>query len=245
MQACTRTAAVLSAAVTLALGTVAFGQGAPQHTAMDPQNGPAAQQGEIGGRTVGVRNEAMANMAPNMEADKSINMQLMKFTTMADNAGDQHFALKAGCGNMEEVEFSKVVAEKATDPKVKELAQMMVKEHGMAQDKLKPIGEKLGVMYPTALPSMKQNELNFLAAMSPEKMQKAYLGMMKAAHVMTVSEYTDATKHIMDADLKAYVMEMLPKIRAHTATILKLNEEMGMPLDTNFKAGDMGGMNGM
>ena len=40
-------------------------------------------------------------------------------------------------------------------------------------------------------------------------------------------------------------METLPKIRAHTATILKLNDDMGMPLDTNFKAGDAGAMNGM
>ncbi|MDB5328711.1 MAG: hypothetical protein JWM57_4280 [Phycisphaerales bacterium] len=228
MKPCTT---VLSLAASLALSSLSLAQ-APAHSAMDPQNSPAAQQGNVGGRPVVQSGDGA--MAGSMQADQTINGQLMKFAANPEESGDKTFALKSGCANMEEIEFSKLVAEKATDSKVKDLATMIQKDHEMAMSKLKPIGEKLGVVYPSQLPTMKQAELTALGNMPPEKMQKAYLSMMKAGHLKVVSDLTDHLAMIKDADLKAWTAETLPKVRAHTADVLKTNEAMGQPLDLKF-----------
>lgn len=233
MNPCTRLSA-LSLAAGLAVSSLALAQ-APTHSAMDPQNSPAAQAGEVGGRTVPPN---MKDMAGSMQADQVINSQLAKWASMPEEAHDMKVALMAGCSNMEEIEFSKAVLEKATDPKVKEIATLIVKEHQMAQDKLKPIGEKLGVQYPTQLPAMKQAQLMGLRNMPADKMQKAYLSMMKAGHLMTVNNLTDHLPMIKDADLKAWTSETLPKIRAHTAEVLKTAADMGMPTDLKFESSD-------
>lgn len=182
---------------------------------------------------------AMPGMAGNMRADQTVNSQLLKYAASPDTTGDPCFALKASAGNMTEVEASRVIVDKATDPQVKQLAQTILDEHQKAQDKLTPIAKKLGVMLPDQLPTMHQAEVNTLKNLSPDMAEKAYLSMMKAEHLKAVSMYTDKAPMLKDADLKAYATETLPHIRAHTAKILAANEAKGMPLDTHFKDAGM------
>lgn len=232
MKPCTRSFVAITMAAGLTLSGFAIAQDAPADQKINP---PGGHEGR------GLRQGMSDNMPdhgdkamPGMAADHAINAQLAKFAANPEQSGDQKFALMAGCGNMAEVEFSKVVAEKASDPQVKQLAEMMVKEHSAAQGKLAPIGEKLGVTYPSELPTTKQLEQRYLSNLPVDKMEKAYLAMMKSDHLKTVSEYTDHIPMIKDADLKAYATETLAKVRAHTAEVLKVAQAKGMPIDLKF-----------
>lgn len=229
MKSCTPLTA-LSLAAGLAVSSLTFGQ-APAHSAMDPQNSPAAQQGNVGGRMVAPNDKEMGG---GMEADQIINMQLAQFAASPEANHDKKVALMAACSNMEEIQLSKVILDKTTDSSVKQVATMMISEHQAAQDKLAPIAEKLGVRLPSALPSMKQAEATALKNMSPEMASKAYLSMMKTGHLKTVNELTDHEPMIKDSELKAWVDETLPKVRAHTGQVLKISSDMGLPVDLKF-----------
>lgn len=229
MTTCTRlTALAMAAALTAGSFSIAQDSPMPKQQKVPPMTGPE------GGITA--PNQADGNkggMMNSMEADKTVNMQLAEYAAKPEKH-DAKFALMAGCVNMKEVEFGKAVAMKASDPEVKKVAQMMVDEHGMAQSKLKPIGEKLGVTYPTQLGTTEQIQLNGLKSMPVDKMEKAYLSMMKAGHLNSVVYYTDHTPMIQDSELKAYATETLPKIRMHTGHVMKAAADKGMPVDLKF-----------
>ena len=57
---------------------------------------------------------------------------------------------------------------------------------------------------------------------------------MKADHLKDVNVYADHAKTIQDPDLRQYAQDTLPKLREHTAMILKQNETKGMPAETTF-----------
>ncbi|HEX8323168.1 MAG TPA: DUF4142 domain-containing protein [Tepidisphaeraceae bacterium] len=233
MTPCTRPLTALVLAAGLAVGSIAIAQEnpMPKQQKVPPMTGP--QGGPTDEKSPGMTGGAGSTlgMGRGMEADAVINKQLAKFATSPVESHDAKFALMAGVGNMAEIEMSRMVAAQATDPKVKAVAEMMVKEHTMAQEKLMPIGQKLGVTYPTSLPMMKQQEAAYIAALPVDKMEKAYLSHMRADHLMTINNYTDHLPMIQDSDLKAYATEVLPKVRAHTADIFKAAEARGMPLD--------------
>jgi putative membrane protein len=234
---CTRTTA-LSLAATLAAGSLTFGQ-APAHSAMDPQNSPAAHQGQVGGRPPVDANDTAAR-AGAMEADQTINAQLMEFAANPEANHDKKVALMAACSNMEEIALSKAILAKSNDSSVKHVAEMMVNDHQMAQDKLTPIAAKLGVKLPASLPAMKQAEVTALNNMSPEMADKAYLSMMKTGHLKTINELADHGPMVKDADLKAWVDQTLPKVRMHAGHVMAAAGAKGLPTDLKIDASDKG-----
>ena len=232
---CTRKIAALGLAAGLALNAVSFAQPTPgnPHTPNNPgmpnNKVPPTSPPDSSGM------KAMpADASGTMQADALVGSQLLTFASMPEEKGDAKFALIAGLGNQQEIEIGQFVAGKAQDPKVKELASTLAKEHGMAQDKLKPIAEKLGVKYPDTLPAMPKSMLVAFQNMPVEKMEKAFLSAMKGDHVKTAGFYADHIPMLKDADLKAYATETLPHIRAHTAQIIEQNAAKGLNVDMDF-----------
>ena len=175
------------------------------------------------------------DMAANMQADKTVNSQLKQICMAPDMAGDKLFVLGAAAGNAYEVEFAKIVAERAEDQKVKDLAQMIMKDHQAAQDKLKPIAQSMNVQLPSALPSMTANKLEIFRQLPAKELEMCYLSDQKAAHYATVSMFEDAAVTLKNDQAKSYASEVLPKLKEHTSAILKLAADRGLPTDLNLQ----------
>ena len=167
------------------------------------------------------------NGGDKMQGDMQMAAALMKIKSMPEMAGDKLFVLSAAGGNMFESEFSKLVASKVTDAKVKELAEMVGKDHMMANETLMPIAKKMGLDLPTALPSEKALKLEVLGAMPPEELGKAYLMMQRAIHAHDVTMFADHASMAKDSDLKAFINETLPKLKEHGAHINMVAKDMG------------------
>lgn len=162
-----------------------------------------------------------------MGADAQIAAALMKIKADPKTAGDKLFVLDNACGNMFESAFSKLVASKVTDQKLKDLATMIDKDHTMANDKLKPIAKKLGLDLPTGLPSEKQGKLDVMAGLPAEELGKMYLMMQRSIHAKDVTTFADHEKAVKDDELKAYISETLPKLKEHGAHINMVADDMG------------------
>ncbi|MCF2490727.1 DUF4142 domain-containing protein [Dyadobacter sp. CY347] len=136
-------------------------------------------------------------------------------TSSASAGDDAEFAVEAANGGMAEVALSKIAVDKATDPKVKEFAQQMIKDHSKANDELKTLAASKNITLPSAPNEEKQKAAADLGGKSGSDFDKAYVAQMKKDHDETVKLFEDAQTEVKDAELKAFIDKTLPVIKAH------------------------------
>ncbi|MES2279645.1 MAG: DUF4142 domain-containing protein [Bacteroidota bacterium] len=138
-------------------------------------------------------------------------------TTPAITVGkeDAEFAVKAADGGMAEVAIAKLAQTKATSAKVKEFADMMVADHGKANEELMALAKSKNITLPATVSADKQKEMDDLGKKTGADFDKAYVDAMVDGHKKTVDLFTDESKNAKDADLKAFVDKTLPTIKMH------------------------------
>lgn len=161
------------------------------------------------------------------DADAMIGQQLDKIASMPDKAGDALFVLDAAKDNLFEVAFAKLAQQKSQDDKIKDLAQMIEKDHTEANEQLKPIAEKMGLQLPSSLPGDKQKMLNVFQAMDAKDFDTCYLLDNKAGHAKDITSFTDHQKSVKDEDLRKYISAVLPKLQQHGMHVTMLASEKG------------------
>jgi len=240
------TCTMLALAATMGLGMSAMAQESNRPGAAPNENlqqgdrtGVGTPMREGSGNTSGTGMSGMSGSA----GDMAIAKQLTDIRSNPSNASDRLFALHAGMGNLLEVRMSEMVARKAQDPQVKELAQMMMRDHAQANEKLQPIAKALNVDLPDQLPMMKQQELAIMEAMPSDKLEKAYLMQQKAIHAKDITSFADHANSLQDAQLKAYAQETLPKLRTHGQHLLQVAQAKGISGDMVTMDRNTGGSN--
>ena len=238
----------LVAAGCFALGTAAFAQPAPGNNSADQTtnaNDRASGRDTNGARdsmsrqpsgTVTDAARGTAADASNMNgngADSTISQQLTAIQRTPEKAGDKLFVLEAATGNQWEIEFGRLVAERATNPKVKEAAQHIVSDHQAAQAKLADAAKELNVTLPTGLPSMKQQKLEIFRSLPVDKLEKTFVCDGRADHAKDIMVYQDEARDAENTKLKAYASEQLPKLHDHAQMIQTAGTAVGLPAPTD------------
>jgi putative membrane protein len=136
-------------------------------------------------------------------------------TAQADTA----FAHKAAVGGMAEVELGKMAAEKGNDPKVKDFGNMMVTDHGKANDELKRIAASKNMELPAALDAKHQQLSDSLGKLSGKAFDRAYVNAMVEGHQQTLELLQSEAANGTDADLKAFAAKTAPVVQMHLTKI--------------------------
>ena len=123
--------------------------------------------------------------------------------------------------NQGEVDYSQIGAEKATNPSVKQFAQLMVKDHGAMLDAVKSLTSKLNVS-PAAndkvndLQKENQKDITDLNGKTVGKdFDKEFMEEQVDMHQETLDLLNDLDSKTTKADLKAAIAEAKPKVQAH------------------------------
>jgi putative membrane protein len=123
--------------------------------------------------------------------------------------------------NQGEVDYSQIGAEKATNPSVKQFAQLMVKDHGAMLDAVKNLTSKLNVS-PAAndkvndLQKENQKDITDLNGKTVGKdFDKEFMEEQVDMHQETLDLLNDLDGKTTNADLKAAIAEAKPKVQAH------------------------------
>jgi putative membrane protein len=123
--------------------------------------------------------------------------------------------------NQGEVEYSQVGVDKATNPSVKQFAQMMVKDHGDMLTSVKNLSTKLNVT-PAAndkvndLQKENQKDITDLNGKTVGKdFDKEFMEEQVDMHQETLDLLNDLDSKTTNADLKAAIAEARPKVQAH------------------------------
>ena len=122
--------------------------------------------------------------------------------------------------NQGEVDYSQLGVDKATNPSVKEFAQMMVKDHSAMVTSVKDLATRLNV---TAMSNDKANDLKEentkditdLNAKTGKDFDKEFMDEQIDMHQETLDLLNDLDGRTTNADLKTAIAEAKPKVQAH------------------------------
>lgn len=137
---------------------------------------------------------------------------------------DAKFSTTAAMGGMAEVEFAKIALAKSTNAKIKEFANMMVTDHGKANEELMTIATSKNITLPGALDEDHLKMQNDLNAKTGVDFDKKYVDMMVDGHQKTLDLMEKEAKDGMDADLKAFATKTAPVVKGHLDMIKAIKD---------------------
>jgi putative membrane protein len=137
------------------------------------------------------------------------------------------FVEDASAKGVAEVEAGKLALEKGTAADVKTFADMMVKDHTLANTKLKAIADskKLDVSDDAQL--LDKAKSMILELRSAKSFDQAYANNQVKAHEATIKLFEDEAATGKDAELKAFATETLPKLKEHLSHAKELAKAHG------------------
>lgn len=242
---CRHTLVAIAAATGLSLGSIAMGQEntrpgqnpleSPRNPNPDNTRPPNTGASDMGDRA----GSAMGGAAADAKAAQNIR-------SLANDpmASDKLFAMMAASGNLWEVQFNQLVAERAQTKEIKDHARMIAQDHQQANQRLEAIAQKNNVMLPTSLSAEKQAKLEVFRAMPVDKLETCWLTEMRAGHAKDITSYADHTKTVQNEDLRTYVSETLPKLRQHGAEVNRIAATKGLGTGAAGGAMDQSGTPG-
>jgi len=145
---------------------------------------------------------------------------------IAVDKSDADFSTKAAVGGMAEVALGKLAAEKSSNAKIKEFANMMVKDHGMVNDELMAIAKTKNITLPATVDDEHMKKMDDLKAKTGADFDKAYVDAMVDGHKKTLSLMQDEAKNGKDADLKNFAAKTAPAVQMHLDAINKIHDSM-------------------
>jgi putative membrane protein len=98
------------------------------------------------------------------------------------NLSDGEFVHDVAGKNMAEIEFSRLALDKSTSPEVKAFAQMMIHDHGAAEDKLKSVVSGLAIDWPAQLDDKHRETADDLAKKQGSDFDRDYAKAMVEVH---------------------------------------------------------------
>lgn len=136
---------------------------------------------------------------------------------------DQNFVTSATAMGLYEVSAARSAAQKATDLKVREFAEMLVQHHSAANEQLKVLATKKNVTVPTEVPAGKKPTLDRLAAAQGHQFDRQFVETVGIAdHKDDISMFERAAREARDPEIKAFAERTLPTLKAHLAAAQKL-----------------------
>jgi len=132
---------------------------------------------------------------------------------------DAKWAVDVANANMTEVELSKVAQTKASNPRLKSFADLMVTDHTAAGDKLNQIASNKSIILPTMLSGDSQKKLDELNKKSGKDFDKAYMNDMLSDHKDAVDKFQKGSNDLQDSDLKNFATQTLPTLQMNQDSI--------------------------
>lgn len=125
------------------------------------------------------------------------------------------FIKDAAAGNQAEIATAQMAQEKAQNPEVKNLAQMIQQDHQQAQEKLQTIAQNHGVTLPEKGTWTERREASKLNKLSGADFDQQYAKDMVEDHVKDIKKFQKASQSIEDSDVKDYAQTCLATLEKH------------------------------
>ena len=125
------------------------------------------------------------------------------------------FMVKAADAGMAEVQMGQMAQSKAVDAKVKNFADMMVRDHSAANDQVKMLAGQRNVTLPDSVSDQHKKMANDLSKKTGKAFDKAYMDDMVKGHESVADLFEKSADKVNDTDVKTFINNTLPKIKMH------------------------------
>lgn len=146
----------------------------------------------------------------------------------AADTPDKSFYDNLAEGGLAEVSDATLATQNATDPKLKDFAAMMIKDHTAANNKLAALAGTKDLKLPTSASVLQMAEHTKLKVLSGASFDKAYIKGQISAHKDTVKLLRKEIASGEDADAKAFAKSILPTVDGHLKAIEMLASADGV-----------------
>jgi putative membrane protein len=127
----------------------------------------------------------------------------------------QTFVEKAASGGMLEVESSKLAKDKAKRADVKSFADIMIRDHGKANEELKSAAQSAGLNVPAKMAKKHESKLGKLKGAKAGNFDKAYVDLQVEAHREAVELFQGFSRSGEEGELKSFASRTLPILEQH------------------------------
>lgn len=128
---------------------------------------------------------------------------------------DVEFLKKAAVAGLFEVESSELAVLQATTPEIRDFAQLMVTDHGAANQDVGDLAKQKGATVPKELDSEHSARLSTLRDLRGIEFDRQYRDIQITAHKDAIALFERAASESKDADVKALAERLLPTLRMH------------------------------
>src|SRR5690606_29791158 len=137
---------------------------------------------------------------------------------------DSDFAVKAAAGGLLEVQLGELAVKNASDQAVKDFGQMMVDDHGKANEELKALAKQKEIVLPTAPSRESMEDMRDLNEKKGSDFDKEYIHHMVEEHEADIKLFEMAAENATDNDIKAFASKTLPTLRKHLSAAESLKK---------------------
>jgi putative membrane protein len=156
-----------------------------------------------------------ANTGDSSKKNGDQTSQAKDSTNVWDKTQIENFVKKAANSNLYEVQIGDTATKKASSQQVREYAQLLVRDHSDALQKLKPAVGDLGIKLPDTLEKKYTEMISNLSKKDSTSFDKEYIKQMIKDHKNDISEFEKAEKKLPPGALKNWVSTTLPVLRQH------------------------------
>lgn len=136
----------------------------------------------------------------------------------------RHFLIVASIGNLQEANAGQIAVQKSKLADVKAFAQMMIKDHGEAEQQLLQLAKQQHIDLPAQATGGIQPDLPLKNA--SDNFDKLYVHGMVNGHRNTVQTFQTYAVNGKNPAIKAFAQQMLPKLKMHLEHITAIDKQL-------------------
>ena len=145
--------------------------------------------------------------------------------TDQDEEKDADFIVNTIAGNYAEIKLAKLAQTRSNDKGIKDMAQMLEKDHNQVLNDLKSYAGKNNITVPIEESNDAKKDYNDLAEIQDvNKFDEKWCNMLKDKHQKSIDNFEKRLNRSEDAELKTWITATLPTLRMHL-DMLKQNED--------------------
>jgi putative membrane protein len=144
-----------------------------------------------------------------------------------DDRKDADFVAEQVAANYAEIEMAQLATQKATNPEVKTIARELETQHSKTLKELQTLASQKAISIPSEAENRAERKLdNMSEENDASDFNKEWTKDMVDKHEKKIEEYEDQLERTEDADLKAWITQTLPGLRAHLDKLKACNEKL-------------------
>ena len=135
----------------------------------------------------------------------------------------KHFLIVASIKNLQEVSAGQQAVQKAKNAEVRAFGQMMIKDHGQAEQQLLALAKIRNINLPPAATGGIKPDLLLAGAAN---FDSAFVHAMSSGHGNTVAMFENYATTGKDPAVRAWALQMLPTLKMHLEHIKTIEKQL-------------------